>query len=140
MGGVLGARIFYVVQKWDEFAILGFAERLVAIVKLTEGGLVIYGGVFGGIAAGCIFCLVHRQPIRAFGDLIAPAFLIGYSFGRIGCLLNGCCFGGVCTEALPTIQFPQGSGPYLAQLESGKLLGWSCSGEVQSLSRHFRQK
>jgi phosphatidylglycerol:prolipoprotein diacylglycerol transferase len=124
LGGVAGARIFYVAQKWDDdFSGLPIGERLVAIVKLTEGGLVIYGGVMGGILAGAIFCLVHRQPMRAFGDLIAPAFLIGYAFGRIGCLLNGCCFGGVCTENLPTIQFPQGSGPYIAQLETGKLLG-----------------
>ena len=123
LGGVLGARTFYVMQKWDEFSSLAFGSRMVAIVKLTEGGLVIYGGVIGGIVAGCIYCVIHRQPVRAFGDLIAPAFLIGYSFGRIGCLLNGCCFGGVCTESLPTIQFPQGSGPYLVQLESGKLLG-----------------
>ena len=123
LGGVLGARVFYVLQKWDEFSSLAFGSRLVAIVKLTEGGLVIYGGVIGGIVAGCVYCFMHRQPIRAFGDLIAPAFLIGYSFGRIGCLLNGCCFGGICTGNLPAIQFPQGSGPYMVQLESGKLLG-----------------
>ncbi len=123
LGGVLGARVFYVIQKWDEFSSYAFGERLVAIVKLTEGGLVIYGGVIGGIIAGCVYCVMNRKPVRAFGDLIAPAFLIGYSFGRIGCLLNGCCFGGICTESLPTIQFPQGSGPYLVQLESGKLLG-----------------
>jgi len=123
LGGVVGARTFYVIQKWDEFSSYAFGERLVAIIKLTEGGLVIYGGLIGGIVAGSVYCVMNRKPVRAFGDLIAPAFLIGYSFGRIGCLLNGCCFGGICTESLPTIQFPQGSGPYLVQLESGKLLG-----------------
>lgn len=127
LGGVVGARSFYVIQKWDEFSRYAFGERLVAIIKLTEGGLVIYGGVIGGIVAGCVYCLMNRKPVRAFGDLIAPAFLIGYSFGRIGCLLNGCCFGGICTESLPTIQFPQGSGPYMVQLESGKLLGLELS-------------
>ena len=123
LGGVAGARIFYVVQKWDEFADKALGDRLLAIVKLTEGGLVIYGGMIGGIVAAIVLCYRHRQPIRAIGDLVAPAFLIGLAFGRIGCLMNGCCFGGICTENLPTIQFPQGSGPYLVQLESGKLLG-----------------
>ncbi len=123
LGGVAGARIFYVIQKWDEFSDKALGDRLLAIVKLTEGGLVIYGGMIGGILAAIGFCYKHRQPIRAIGDLVAPAFLIGLAFGRIGCLMNGCCFGGICTQHLPTIQFPQGSGPYLVQLESGKLLG-----------------
>ena len=123
LGGVVGARIFYVVQKWDEFADKALGDRIFSIVKLTEGGLVIYGGMIGGILAAIVFCYKHRQPIRAIGDLVAPAFLIGLAFGRIGCLMNGCCFGGICMANLPTIQFPQGSGPYLVQLESGKLLG-----------------
>jgi len=106
LGGVLGARIFYVLQKWDEFSDKALGDRLLAIVKLTEGGLVIYGGMIGGIIAAIVFCYRHRQPIRAMGDLVAPAFLIGLAFGRIGCLMNGCCFGGICTENLPTIQFP----------------------------------
>lgn len=132
LGGVAGARIFYVVQKWDEFSDKALGDRLLAIVKLTEGGLVIYGGMIGGIVAAMVFCYKHRQPIRAIGDLVAPAFLIGLAFGRIGCLMNGCCFGGICMENLPTIQFPQGSGPYLVQLESGKLLGIELDHQINS--------
>ena len=123
LGGVIGARIFFVVQYWHEFARLPLGERLVAIVKLTEGGLVIYGGMVGGVVAGSLFCRRYHQPMLAFADLITPGFLIGLAFGRVGCLLNGCCFGGVCTADLPKIQFPQGSPPYVAQLENGKLLG-----------------
>ncbi|MGN6134180.1 MAG: prolipoprotein diacylglyceryl transferase [Aureliella sp.] len=123
VGGVIGARIFFVVQYWNEFATLPLGQRIIAIVKLTEGGLVIYGGMVGGVIAGAIFCRRFRQPVLAVADLIAPGFLIGLAFGRIGCLLNGCCFGGVCTAELPTIRFPQGSPPYVAQLENGKLFG-----------------
>lgn len=131
LGGIVGARLFYVVQKWEDYEPLAFWQRLIDIVKLTEGGLVIYGGVVGGLIAGGAFCWRHRLPLAATADLIAPGFLIGLSFGRIGCLLHGCCFGGVCTANLPAIQFPAGSVPYKAQLLSGKLLGLELRGAFQ---------
>lgn len=117
LAGVVGARIFYVVQKWNEF------EDLASIVKLTEGGLVIYGGVIGGLLAGSIYCQRYRLPVLATADLVAPGFLIGLSMGRIGCLLHGCCFGGVCDAELPSITFPVGSAAYQTQLADGQLLG-----------------
>ena len=123
LGGIVGARLFYVVQKWSDHPQVDWQHRLFDIFKLTEGGLVIYGGVIGGLVAGIIFCRRQRLPILATADLIAPGFLIGLSLGRIGCLLHGCCFGGVCTANLPAIHFPAGSGPYYSQLESGELLG-----------------
>lgn len=123
LGGIVGARLFYVVQKWSEHPQLDWQHRLIDIFKLTEGGLVIYGGVVGGLVAGVVFCRRLRLPLLATADLIAPGFLIGLSLGRIGCLLHGCCFGGVCTADLPAIHFPPGSGPYYSQLESGELLG-----------------
>lgn len=115
--GVIGARVFFVIQKQSEFNSLG------DIFKLTEGGLVIYGGVIGGLLAGLTYCWRRNLKVLAMADLIAPGFLIGQSLGRIGCLLHGCCFGGVCNADLPSIQFPQGSLPYQSQLASGRLLG-----------------
>lgn len=123
LGGIAGARMFYVVQKWNENQHLDLQARLFDILKLTEGGLVIYGGVVGGLLAGAIYCRLQRLPVMATADLVAPGFLIGLSLGRIGCLLHGCCFGGVCTANLPAIQFPAGSVPYISQLDSGVLLG-----------------
>ena len=122
LGGVLGARLFFVIQKWDTFEGQGI-DRLVSILKLTEGGLVIYGGIIGGLVAGAYYCYRNKLPFLATGDLIVPGFLIGLSFGRVGCLLHGCCFGGVCTAELPTIQFPSGSLPFQAQVQTGQLLG-----------------
>lgn len=126
IGGVIGARAFYVIQKWESsFAGLSMKDCIVDIIKLTEGGLVIYGGIIGGILVGAWFCWRHALPVRSVGDLIAPGFLLGLALGRVGCLLNGCCFGGVCSAALPTIRFPQGSAPYSQQLHDGRLLGFS---------------
>ncbi|MFK7734455.1 MAG: prolipoprotein diacylglyceryl transferase family protein [Pirellulaceae bacterium] len=115
--GVAGARAFYVVQKWDEFQSIG------QIFQVTEGGLVIYGGVIGGLFACAWYCYRKGLKLSATGDLVAPGFLIGLSFGRIGCLLHGCCFGGVCTADLPSIRFPHGSIPFQSQIVDGTLLG-----------------
>ncbi len=125
--GVVGARIFYVVQKWDEFQGPTLAAKLMSSLKLTEGGLVIYGGVVGGLVAALAYCWVKKLSVPATADLVAPGFLLGLCVGRIGCLLHGCCFGGVCTANLPAIQFPHGSGPYTAQVATGRLLGITTS-------------
>ncbi len=121
--GVVGARLFFVIQKWDTFAGESMADKFGSMLKLTEGGLVIYGGVIGGLLAGFFYCRRHGLKIAATADLVAPGFLIGLSLGRIGCLLHGCCFGGVCTSNLPQIRFPIGSGPYITQVDNGSLLG-----------------
>ena len=121
--GVLGARVFWVVQKWEYLAGDSLVSKLSDALRVTEGGLVIYGGVIGGIVGMLAFCYRNQLSLLSTADLIAPGFLIGLSLGRIGCLLNGCCFGGVCENQLPAIQFPHGSVPYQAQLDDGRLLG-----------------
>lgn len=121
--GVIGARVFYVLQKWNEFGSWG------EVFQVTEGGLVIYGGVIGGLVAGIAYCLRHQLKVWAMADLITPGFLLGLGFGRIGCLLHGCCFGGVCDAQLPTIRFAHGTVPYQAQLASGEILGIDVDGK-----------
>ncbi|MBX3421016.1 MAG: prolipoprotein diacylglyceryl transferase [Pirellulaceae bacterium] len=122
LGGIIGARIFFVVQKRESFTGHG-TQLLVEMLKFTEGGLVIYGGMIGGLLAILVYCYRHGLPLLPTSDLIVPGFLIGLACGRIGCLLHGCCFGGICEDRLPSIQFPAGSLPYQAQLDSGQLLG-----------------
>jgi phosphatidylglycerol:prolipoprotein diacylglycerol transferase len=122
-GGILGARAFYVIQKWDEFRRPSLGETLWKIVQFTEGGLVVFGALMGALFALVLFARLRRLPILPLGDLVLPSFLVGQSLGRIGCLLNGCCFGGVCELPLPAIQFPHGSLPYIQQLSTGELLG-----------------
>jgi phosphatidylglycerol:prolipoprotein diacylglycerol transferase len=123
LSGLLGARIFYVVQKWDELAGESITDKLWTAIKVTEGGLVVYGSVIGGLIAMLVWCQRNRMPIIPIADSITPAFFIGLAFGRLGCLLNGCCYGGVCELPLPSIAFPAGSPAYMDQLASGRLLG-----------------
>lgn len=139
---IAGARLFYVIQKWDEFARKTPLETLGAILKFTEGGLVVYGSVIGGILALYLFSRRKHVSMLELGDVIAPGMAIGLALGRIGCLMNGCCYGGMCAGWPLAITFPQHasvelgqySPPYAHQLTLGELhgfrLGTDGSGDV----------
>lgn len=122
-GGIVGARAFFVIQYWESFRKDSMLETVAEIMKFTEGGLVVYGSLIGSLIAWVAFCKFRKLPVLAMGDIIAPALMLGLALGRIGCLANGCCYGGVCDSPLPALTFPQFSPPYLAQLETGRLLG-----------------
>lgn len=105
--GVIGARLFHVVEYWDQkFAGLTPVETLFEILNVPEGGLVIYGALFGGAVGLVAFTRKHRLPLFAMADLIAPSLLVGLAFGRIGCLMNGCCYGGQ-TDLPWAVTFPK---------------------------------
>ena len=124
--GIAGARVFYVVQKSDQFFPNGVTfESLASIVNMTQGGLVVYGSLIGGTLAGLFFLKLNKIPVWRTADLIAPGMALGLAIGRIGCLMNGCCYGGVCSNDYPAVTFPAGSPPYMRQLETGDLLGVS---------------
>jgi phosphatidylglycerol---prolipoprotein diacylglyceryl transferase len=123
VSGIVGARVFYVVQKWSELDGATLFEKLYTSLKFTEGGLVVYGSVIGALLAMLIWSRMNRTPLLCIADSVTPAFFIGLAFGRIGCLLNGCCYGGICEQQLPSIAFPSGSPAYMDQLQSGRLLG-----------------
>ena len=104
VGGILGARIVYVATYWkDEFAGQPFSE----IFMIQHGGLVYYGGLIGATIAGIICNHWKKLPFWKTADVLAPSIALGNIFGRIGCLLNGCCYGRACN--LPwAIRFPSG--------------------------------
>ena len=93
VGTIIGARTLYVISYWQE----SFAGRpFVDVFKVWQGGLVFYGGLVGATAAGMIYLRIHKLPIWRVADIVAPSIALGYVFGRIGCLLNGCCYGRAC--------------------------------------------
>ena len=102
VGGIVGARFVYVTTYWkQEFA----SQPLSEIFMVQHGGLVYYGGLIGASLAGIIYLAWKKQAIWKIADILAPSIALGSVFGRIGCLLNGCCYGYACD--LPwAIHFP----------------------------------
>ncbi len=134
--GIAGARIFYVIQKSDDFFANGasFGQLLLAVVDMTKGGLVVYGSLIGGMIAGVAYLKINKLPLARTADLIAPGMALGLAIGRLGCLMNGCCYGGICEAPLPSVTFPPGSPPYMAQLDSGALIGIKATENLNSTS------
>ena len=123
--GIIGARLFFVIEYWPtQFQFDNWQDTLLAIVKFTEGGLVVYGSLIGATLAFLVFTKRHELPRLALADLIAPSLLAGLAFGRIGCLLNGCCFGGE-TSVPWAVTFPPQSPPYQEQMSNGSMLGFA---------------
>lgn len=88
VAGVAGGRIFYVLLNLRDY----LADPL-EIVMLTHGGLVFYGGAICAFCAAFIYIKKANLPFMDTFDLLAPFIALGHAIGRIGCFLNGCCYG-----------------------------------------------
>ena len=130
IGGIVGARLFYVIQYWDMIRTGSLVGTLANIVNFVEGGLVVYGSLVGGLVAGLWFTQRQRLSALAIADLIAPSLALGLAIGRVGCLMNGCCYGGVCDHRW-AISFPSSSPPYYDQHRSGLLYGFRVGADGQ---------
>lgn len=101
-GGVIGARLFYVVEYWGEY----FRGNPLQIFRIDQGGLVFYGGLIGGGATMLVMIVLKRLPMLRTLDVVASVVPLAHAFGRIGCFMTGCCFGRVCH--LPwAVRFPK---------------------------------
>lgn len=118
--GIIGARAFYVIEYWHQYRQPTWLDTLKEIANFTKGGLVVFGSAAGAGLALLLFVRKYRLPGLALADLISPSVMLGLACGRVGCFLNGCCFGGICDEPW-AVQFPPGSPPHLAQAKEGKL-------------------
>ncbi|MBI3333807.1 MAG: prolipoprotein diacylglyceryl transferase [Candidatus Omnitrophica bacterium] len=88
LAGILGARLAYLFLNWDLFA-----SNPVEIIRLDHGGLVFYGGLTMGLAAGLWTIRRAGLPLLKTADLLIPPLVLAHAIGRIGCFLNGCCYG-----------------------------------------------
>lgn len=107
VSGVLGSRIFYVIQFWEEFR-----YNLFDIIRIDKGGLVFYGGFILALISLYTYCRRIKVDFIKVFDIMTPAMTIGHACGRIGCFLNGCCFGTV-TKSWIGVTYPLYSEPYM---------------------------
>jgi phosphatidylglycerol:prolipoprotein diacylglycerol transferase len=122
LSGVIGARLSHVIENWHQYtdssrsAWANFREA----INIAEGGLTYYGGFLMAMVCCIAYGLWKRVPIRLGMDILAPCIMIGLGFGRIGCFLNGCCFGAQCN--LPwAVEFPYHSYAYMEEYEKNQL-------------------
>jgi prolipoprotein diacylglyceryltransferase len=111
-GGILGGRICYLIlHDMREGKIQNVGEFFKTLPMIWNGGLIFYGAVIGAILSyfvGWYVSFRHKQNVTTLrlADVIAPTVAVGLLFGRVGCLLNGCCFGQVACASCPAITFP----------------------------------
>lgn len=92
-GSIIGARAVYVTTYWKH----QFADQPISeIFMIQHGGLVFYGGLIGASISSLAYLWWKKLPVWKIADILAPSIALGSVFGRIGCLLNGCCYGRAC--------------------------------------------
>ncbi|MFH1277745.1 MAG: prolipoprotein diacylglyceryl transferase [Candidatus Eisenbacteria bacterium] len=100
VSSIVGARVLYILPYWDEFA-----ANPARIFAIWQGGLTMYGGLLGAVAASVLFMRAKKMPFWEVSDVVAPSVALGLAVTRIGCFLNGCCFG-LPTHLAWGVRFP----------------------------------
>ncbi|MGD9496054.1 MAG: prolipoprotein diacylglyceryl transferase [Armatimonadota bacterium] len=103
-GGILGGRLGYVLLNWSEYS-----SDLPAVMDLWRGGMSWHGGLAGGLLVLLLGAHVMGVSFARVFDLAAPGVAVGYAIARVGCFLNGCCYGHP-TDVPWAVVFPQ-TGP-----------------------------
>ena len=99
--GIVGSRIAYVAANWPHYR-----AAPLEILRIDQGGLIFYGGLLLASAALALFARHHRLPLWHAADFAIPGLAIGHALGRIGCFLNGCCYGRPAGDHLCGIAYP----------------------------------
>jgi len=112
VGGIVGARLAFVLQNLDDF--VNSRRGIGGLFDVTSGGLIYYGGVVLAVVLVLTYLLAKRLPVRRYLDIVTVSMMVGLAFGRAGCLLNGCCYGGRCDGDWPlAARFPMYSQPLI---------------------------
>ncbi|MDD4870739.1 MAG: prolipoprotein diacylglyceryl transferase [Kiritimatiellae bacterium] len=115
VAGIIGARAAYVISDFRTFM-----ERPVTILYVHRGGLIYYGGFIGAGLALYFFSKFRREKFMSVVDFVMTSVPLGHVFGRIGCFMNGCCYGSEYSGLL-SVTYPRASLPWDNQLYAGKI-------------------
>jgi phosphatidylglycerol:prolipoprotein diacylglycerol transferase len=85
--GLVSAKLLYFLTIFDDI------KKDPSLLLSLSGGFVVYGGIFGGVAAGYVYCRIKKIDFFRYLDQIVPSISLAQGFGRMGCLLAGCCYG-----------------------------------------------
>ncbi len=111
-GGIIGARLSFVALHWGDFSgNLGAIFNPFGAGQFGIAGLNLYGGVLLAIAGAFLYCHLKKLNVLEVFDYFAPTLGLGIGISRIGCFLNGCCFG-TPTDLPWGVEFPVGSTPH----------------------------
>jgi len=127
LGGFIGARMYFIMQYES-------LDQWYEAFYIWSGGLVFYGGAIGGFLGGLIYLLIVRAPVIQVADLAVSFVPLAHAIARVGCFLNGCCWGSR-TELPWGVHYPADSMPFRRQVQEG-LLG---ADATQSLPVHATQ-
>jgi prolipoprotein diacylglyceryltransferase len=122
VGGLLGARILFLTV---EVRPDNFRDFLWQLPRIWDGGIVLYGSVPGALLGYAAFYWTsfrrYRVPTLQLADIIAPSVALGIAFGRLGCFLNGCCYGQVaCATCVAyPVHFPASAPPRYQLVREG---------------------
>lgn len=88
VASILGARALYVLEHIGDYR-----QSWGSVLAVWQGGLTLYGGVAAGTIVGLWSAKRLHLPMWTVADALAPSVALGTGFGRVGCFLNGCCYG-----------------------------------------------
>jgi phosphatidylglycerol:prolipoprotein diacylglycerol transferase len=110
----IGARFAYVCEHWTA----EFKNNPLEAFNIIKGGIMYYGGLLGAWLGGSIYLLVAKRSVIDVLDLTVTVLPLGHAWGRVGCFLNGCCFGKV-TDCAIGVKYPYHSNVWWAQYYDG---------------------
>ena len=110
--GVIGARAFFVIHHFDQFR-----GGILGVFAIWRGGLEFLGGVVPAVGFLLVYLYARKLPVRRYLDILALGLMMGLAFGRLGCFLNGCCFGRP-TDLPWALRFPYRSYAYVSQINT----------------------
>jgi len=84
--GIILSRLLHVIDGWDYYS-----QNLGQIIG--GGGLTAYGAVLGTALGIWIYSRFSKFQFGYFADVVAPGIILAQAIGRVGCTLNGCCYG-----------------------------------------------
>ena len=127
VSGLLGARVLYMIQYADRFPDQSALGLIGAFFKIWEGGIIFYGSALGGVIGYGLFYWFIIRKLHVDGwklaDAVAPLLALGLAVGRIGCYLNGCCWGQVACEECRVVPLGAAHFPLLPAHARQSLVG-----------------